>query len=170
MSGRVEIKLASPADAEVIAEILTKSFSKFESDYTPEALEYVTPQAAEIRGRFGEGPIWIALVDDEVVGTVSVVKEPDWLYIRSMAVLPAAQGHGVGGALLDAIEQFAAETGVETLFLYTTHFSADAIRLYERHGFIRGRETTAEEWCGTPGFEMWKYLKTDVSSMAFGTE
>jgi len=168
MSGKVEIKVATPADAEVIAEILTKAFSQFESNYTPEALEYVTPRAEEIRGRFKEGPIWIALVDNKAVGTVSVVKEPDWLYIRSMAVLPAAQGHGVGGALLRAIEKYAVETGVETLFLYTTHFSADAIRLYERHGFVRGRETTAEEWCGTPGFEMWKYLKLDVGSRAIG--
>jgi GNAT superfamily N-acetyltransferase len=169
MSGKVEIKLGSPADAEIIAGILTAAFSKFDSDYTPEALEYVTPGAEEIRGRFEEGPIWIALVDNEPVGTVSVVKEPDWIYIRSMAVLPAAQGHGIGGALLDAIDEYAAEIGVETLFLYTTHFSADAIRLYERHGFVRGRETTADEWCGTPGFEMWKYLKTEVSTRAIGS-
>ena len=169
MSGKVEIKVASPADAEIIAEILTTAFSEFDGDYTPEALEYVTPRAEEICGRFEEGPIWIARVDGEAVGTVSVVPEPDWLYIRSMAVLPAAQGHGVGGALLNVIEKYAVETGVETLFLYTTHFSADAIRLYEKHGFIRGRETTAEEWCGTPGFEMWKYLKADVSSKAFGS-
>jgi GNAT superfamily N-acetyltransferase len=169
MSEKVEIKLASPADADIIAEILRKSFSEFESDYTPEALEYVTPRAEEIQGRFEEGPIWIASLDDEPVGTVSVVREPDWLYIRSMAVLPAAQGHGVGGALLNAIEEYAVQTGVETLFLYTTHFSADAIRLYERQGFVRGRETTAEEWCGTPGFEMWKYLKTDVSTRAIGS-
>ena len=61
MSGKVEIKVATPANAEVIAEILTKAFSQFESNYTPEALEYVTPRAEEIRGRFKEGPIWIAL-------------------------------------------------------------------------------------------------------------
>ena len=37
MSGKVGIKVATPADAEVIAEILTKAFSQFESNYTPEA-------------------------------------------------------------------------------------------------------------------------------------
>jgi N-acetylglutamate synthase-like GNAT family acetyltransferase len=169
MSEELEIRVASPADAELIAEILTKAFTEFERDYTPEALEYVTPRAGEIRGRFAEGPIWLALVNGNAVGTVSVVREPEWLYIRSMAVLPAAQGHGAGGALLKAVEEYAFETDVQTLFLYTTHFSRDAIRLYERHGFIRGRETTAEEWCGTPGFEMWKYLNKDVRTGAPGS-
>ena len=169
MSDGAYIREATPADAEVVAEILKTAFSEFDERYTPEALEYVTPGADEISGRFAEGPIWLASIDNKPVGTVSVVREPDWLYIRSMGVLPAAQGHGVGSALLDIIERYAADAGVDTLFLYTTHFSSDAIRLYERHGFVRGRETTAEEWCGTPGLEMWKYLGTNVRTDAVGS-
>lgn len=165
----VKVRLASAADAETIARILNDAFAEFTGEYTPEALQYVTPTVDEVRERFAEGPIWVALMAGEIVGTVSAVPEPDWLYIRSMAVLPTAQGHGVGGRLLEAIEDYAREIGEKTLFLYTTHFSSDAIRLYEKHGFMRGRETTAEEWCGTPGFEMWKYLKRDIKTNAIGS-
>jgi ribosomal protein S18 acetylase RimI-like enzyme len=165
----VQVRLALEDDAEIIADILREAFAEFDNEYTAEALRYVTPTADEIRERFSEGPMWVALLGDEIVGTVSAVPEPDWLYIRSMAVSPAAQGHGVGGLLLKTLEEYARSSGIDTLFLYTTHFSTDAIRLYEKHGFIKGRETTAEEWCGTPGLEMWKYLKKDTKTNAIGS-
>src|SRR5207247_11127495 len=104
---RVEIRFAEPGDAESISEILRKAFSEFKNDYTPEALEVVTPPADEIATRFGEGPQWLAIVDSEPVGTVSVIREPEHLYIRSMAVLREAQGVGIGRRLLAAIEGYA---------------------------------------------------------------
>ena len=170
MVDEINLRFALPEDAAAIEHVLRVAFDEFSTDYTPEALRYVTPTSDEIVGRFAEGPIWVAETQQsDIVGTVSIVPEPDWVYIRSMAVLPTAQGHGVGGKLLQAIEQYAAENGFETLFLYTTHFSTDAIRLYEKYGYIRGRETTAEEWCGTPGLEMWKYLKGKTQTNATGS-
>src|SRR5437870_1364737 len=131
----VEIRLAIPDDADAIAEILRVAFSEFKNDYTSEALSVVTPSADEIATRFGEGPQWLATVDGKPRGTVSVVREPDHLYIRSMAVLPEAQGMGIGRKLLDAVESYAIENGFNRLFLYTTYFSRVAIQLYEKRGF-----------------------------------
>src|SRR4051794_28910965 len=105
MADEIKLRLAQPEDAAAIEHVLRVAFQQFATDYTPEALRYVTPTSDEIAGRFAEGPIWVAEKDDEIVGTVSVVPEPEWVYIRSMAVLPAAQGHGVGGKLLQAIEK-----------------------------------------------------------------
>jgi ribosomal protein S18 acetylase RimI-like enzyme len=155
-------RLAWAVDSEPIAAVLKEAFARFRDDYTPEALQYVTPGAKEIAGRFAEGPVWVTESGGCIVGTVSVVREPDRLHIRSMAVLPTAQGRGVGGQLLNTVERYAVENDIDTLFLYTTHFSSDAVRLYEKHGFVRGRDTTAEEWCGTPGLEMWKYLNKET--------
>jgi GNAT superfamily N-acetyltransferase len=152
----VEIRLAAESDAETIANILRVAFAEFESDYTPEAYAIVTPPADEIRGRFSEGPIWIAVVEDEIVGTVSVVPEPDWLYIRSMAVLPQAQGAGIAQRLLETVEDYGIENGFYTLFLYTTRFSNDAIRLYKKFGFGHVRYTSGDEWFGTPGIALEK--------------
>ncbi len=77
----------------------------------------VTPPPDEIVGRFEEGPIWVAVKDEEIVATVSVVPEPEWLYIRSMAVLPNAQGLGIGHGLLEAVERYGIENNFERLFL-----------------------------------------------------
>jgi len=154
----VDVRLAGPADADAIAEVLFEAFSMSRDGYTAEAFEAVTPNAHEVLARFEEGPMWVATLDDDVVGTVSVVPEPDWLYIRSMAVRPTAMRLGIGSRLLDAVDKYGREQDFEKLFLYTTYFSKGAIELYEKNGFTRGRDTTAEEWFGTPGLEMWKQL------------
>ena len=160
----VEIRRAVEGDADAIADILSVAFAEFKSDYTPEAYSVVTPPADEIRGRFAEGPMWVAVREGELAGTVSAVPEPDWLYIRSMAVMPAAQGSGIGKRLMTAVEEYAIENGFDTLFLYTTNFSADAIRLYEKLGFKKDRDTTAEEWFGTPGLSMLKKIGRNIEN------
>ncbi len=166
MKAEVQIRRATIQDAEVIAEILRDAFSEFASDYTPEAFAVVTAQADEIAGRVEEGPIWVAVKDNEIVGTVSAVPEPEWLYIRSMAVLPSVQGLGIGGRLLDAVESYGIENGFDRLFLYTTNFSSDAIRLYEKHKFRKVRDTSGEEWYGTPGLAMDKKIGGNTSQIA----
>lgn len=154
----LQIREATVDDAEAISKVLFAAFSKLAPEYTPEAFAAVTPPPDEIVRRLDEGPMWVAISGDEALGTVSVVPEPEWLYIRSMAVSPTAQGSGIGGKLLRSTERYAIENGFDRLFLYTTWFLSGAIRLYEKNGFIRGRETTAEEWFGVPGLAMEKRL------------
>ena len=169
MSIDLQIKRAAAGDAESIAAILVEAFSEFRNEYTAEAFEAVTPAADEIVRRLDEGPIWVAEKDGETLGTVSAVPEPEWLYIRSMAVRPNAQGLGVGSGLLNAVEEYATENGFERLFLYTTYFSPHAIKVYEKHGFICGRDTTADEWFGTPGLAMEKKLNRNTKQNVVGS-
>lgn len=165
----IKVRLAFVEEANSIAGILREAFAEFATDYTPEAFAIVTPAEDEIALRFDEGPIWVAVNGDEIVATVSAVPEPEWLYIRSMAVLPRAQGLGVARKMLEAVEEYAIETGFERLFLYTTHFSKDAIRLYEKNGFERGRDTSADEWYGTPGLAMEKKIGGNITQNATGS-
>ncbi len=158
MKDDLKIRLAVADEAAEIAEVIKQAFGPLENDYTPESYAIVTPDADEVRGRFQEGPIWVALKGEKIVATVSVLPEPEWLYIRSMAVSPVAQGSGVGGKLLGEIDKYASENGFDRLFLYSTEFSKNAIRLYERNGFELVRYTTAEEWFGTAGRAMEKRL------------
>lgn len=138
-------------------------------DYSPEAMQAVTPLRDEIVRRFDEGPLWVAVANDEIVGTVSVVPEPEWLYIRSIAVLPQVQGLGVGQKLLETVERYAIENGFDKLFLYTTYFSSSALRLYEKNGFYKVRDTPEEEWFGTPGLAMEKEIGRNIKQNAIGS-
>ena len=154
----IEIRFADNNDTVPIADVLYEAFGVYEDEYTPEAFEIVTPSADEIISRFAEGPQWVAVKDGVIVGTVSVTVEDGDLYVRSMAVKPVMQGHGVGHKLLHAIDEYAKGTEHARIFLYTTYFSAGAKELYEKHGYVWVRDTTAEEWYGVPGLEMEKSL------------
>lgn len=164
----LNVRLATDDDAQAIADVLFEAFSLHRTFYTPEAFAAVTPSAAAIEGRFAEGPIWVAELNGVVVGTVSLTTEPEGLYIRSMAVRPNAQGQGIGHKLLDAVDVFTSTSKIDRIFLYTTYFVKGAKEMYEKHGFKWVRETTAEEWYGTPGLEMEKMVSQPQSTQSYG--
>lgn len=158
----VRVRLAAPGDASRVASLMRESFAEYKTSYTEEAYAATTPASDEVRNRIGEGTVWVALYDDKIVGTVSAVREGESLYIRSMAVPPAARGLGIGNLLLQEIENVAAARGFKRLFLNTTPFLARAIRLYEHFGFKR-RDEGADDLFGTPLFTMEKTLEPSAT-------
>ena len=157
----VSLRRGTIADSETVASLIHEAFSPLESEYTPGAFEYTTPKADQIGSRFDEGPIWIAEIDTEAVGTVSGMPDGDRFYIRSMAIKPSLQRGGIGQRLLDALETYAREQGFERLYLYTTFVLPGAKRLYEKNGFRVLRETQPEEWHDMGGLEMEKDISGD---------
>ena len=158
MSADVTIRLATHEDAEPISNVLRDAFTVYRKHYTEDAFAVVTPGTDVILGRFEEGPQWVAEIDGDVVGTVSLTTEPEGLYVRSMAVSPNAQGRGIGHELLKAVDEHTNATEFERIFLYTTYFVPGAKEMYAKHGYEWVRDTTAEEWYGTPGLEMDKKI------------
>jgi N-acetylglutamate synthase-like GNAT family acetyltransferase len=155
--GQIVIRLAASSDASSIATVLRQAFVEFKPLYTPGGLAATTPTTEQIEARWDEGPVWIALLDGVIIGTVSAVPKGDSLYVRSMAVLPEARGHRTGERLLEQIENYAREHGLTRLFLSTTPFLDRAIRLYENYGFRR-KNSGPQDLFGTPLFSMEKFL------------
>ncbi|HEV8190790.1 MAG TPA: GNAT family N-acetyltransferase [Ktedonobacterales bacterium] len=154
----VEIRRAAPQDIPDIASVLLAAFAEYEPLYTQGGFAATTPTSDQIRTRFDEGPVWIALLDGAISGTVAaILRDGATLYVRSMAVLRAARGHNIGGALLGEVERFATEHGCKRLLLSTTPFLARAIRLYERAGFQLTEEGPSDLF-GTPLVAMAKSL------------
>ena len=155
LTPRIRIRLAETGDPPAIASLLLESFVEYESLYTPEGFAATAITGEQIIARMSEGPVWVAVLDERIVGTASVVAKAESLYIRGMAVLPAARGERIGALLLTHIEEFARTEGFSRLFLSTTPFLDRAIRLYERFGFSRTSEGPHELF-GTPLFAMAK--------------
>ena len=158
MKSEAIVRLATPDESETISDLIYEAFSPFRSEYTDGAFEYTTPKADAIRPRFDEGPIWIAELDGDAVGTVSGLPDGERFYMRSMAIKPSVQRGGIGQKLLDALEAYARGSGFEKLYLYTTYVLPGAKRLYEKNGFYVLRETAPEEWYDMGGLEMEKQL------------
>jgi ribosomal protein S18 acetylase RimI-like enzyme len=146
---KTHVRFATVDDAESIAAVLRQAFVEYQALYTPQAFAATTPPAETLRERWSEGPVWVALENDRLVGTVAAIIKGKTLYVRSMAILPAARGHGLGKLLLREVEKFANAHGLRRLVLSTTPFLLAAIRLYERHGFQRTADGPHELY-GTP--------------------
>jgi ribosomal protein S18 acetylase RimI-like enzyme len=152
-----EIRRATPDDAALIAKVLHESFAVFKPLYTLAGFLATTPNERQVLARMREGPVWVASLKGEVIGTVAIVLKEKSAYIRGMAVAPSARGTGTGSALLRNIESWAIDAGCLRLFLSTTPFLSAAIRLYERFGFQRTEEGPHDLF-GTPLLTMEKHL------------
>lgn len=130
------------------------SFVEYKPLYTPEGFDATAITPRQVAIRIAEGPVWISVSGDLICGTVSVIPKDDALYIRGMAVLPAARGQRIGELLLEHVERFATTGNFHRLILCTTPFLQQAIRLYEHFGFQR--TAAPDDLFGTPLFSMAK--------------
>src|SRR5438128_7056812 len=149
----MHIRRAESRDAAAIASLLSEAFSEYRPHYTTAGYEATVIANQQVITRIKEGPVWVAIRGELVVGAVSVVPKGESLYIRGMAVLPSASGQRIGEMLLTHVEKFAVSQGFSRLILSTTPFLDRAIRLYETYGFCRTAEGTHELF-GTPLFTM----------------
>jgi GNAT superfamily N-acetyltransferase len=152
------VRRAVVDESPTISRVLYQAFVEFEAQYTPAAFAATTPASNEIKKRWHDGPVWVAVRGCEPLGTISAISKSEGLYIRSMAVLPSTRGHGIGHLLLQAAEQFAIAQASQCMFLSTCLFLTGAIQLYERFGFQRS-SAGPHELFGTPIFSMVKLLE-----------
>jgi GNAT superfamily N-acetyltransferase len=154
---QVEVRRAGPEDAPVLAAVLHESFVEFKALYTEGGFAATALGAEQVLARMREGPVWVTLRAGVVMGTVAAVVRDESVYVRGMAVLPAARGSGAGARLLQQVENWAGTERSTRLFLSTTPFLSSAIRLYERFGFRR-TDDGLHDLFGTPLFTMEKTL------------
>src|SRR5579859_3006803 len=100
-----------------------------------------------------DGPVERIVAESEGVIVGSVLLYPpqtnaystievgsSWPEVRLLAVVPAVRGQGVGSMLMDECERRARSARATTLGLHTMDTMQEAVRLYERRGFVRAPE------------------------------
>ncbi len=98
------------------------------------------PDLRDIPGFYqqGAGQFWVALEDDEVVGTIGLRDIGGGnAALRKMFVAAGYRGreHGTAAALLAALLDHARLAGLTAIYLGTTEKFLAAHRFYEKHGF-----------------------------------
>ena len=68
-----------------------ESFLEYEPHDTREAFKATTPSPEGVLQRMEEGPMWVAMHNEDVAGTVAIVVRENGVYIRGMAVHPEAR-------------------------------------------------------------------------------
>ena len=84
------------------------------------------------------GQIFFVLENGAVQGTCAVLRHgSEECEIAKMAVAPAARGRGFGDLLMEAAIRFAGQTGARRVIIVSNTVLEPAIRLYQKHGFVR---------------------------------
>ncbi len=123
---RLEIRRATAADADAIADVYLASFH---ATYTfPLAHTDVELRRWILEAVLGSAETWVAIEERRVVGMMVVGPgDLDQLYVA-----PDRLGSGIGRRLLDR----AKERSPAGLSLYTFQVNDRARRFYERNGFV----------------------------------
>jgi len=98
----------------------------------------------------------VAFKGDELVGLLSLAIDRGEATVVLLSVYPDYQGKGVGSALLDAADEFAAVRGLSFLRAAVTNDDIPQLYFYQRHGFALydcGVGEVADKFgSATPGF------------------
>lgn len=110
------------------------------------------PTSLHLAAVFNEDVIGVVSVFTNATGVFSDLKQ---MQLRGMAVLPEAQGSGIGKMLVHAAEIYAKERGTTLLWF---NARINAVHFYERLGYQIMGEAFEIEGIGTH-YLMYKYLK-----------
>jgi putative acetyltransferase len=84
------------------------------------------------------GQIFFVVDAGRVIGTCAVVRHtPEVHEIAKMAVDASARGRGYGDLLMEAAVEFSRRTGAQRVMIVSNTRLGPAIRLYQKHGFVR---------------------------------
>jgi GNAT superfamily N-acetyltransferase len=136
---RPDPRLAAAADLPAIRRLNAAAYSR----YADRMDEPPAPVRHDYSAEVTAGHVW--LVDEPGTGAVAVivlVPAGESLLIENIAVLPAAQGTGIGRGLMEFAERRARALGLPGLTLYTNDVMVENLAIYARLGYREvGRRT-----------------------------
>jgi len=129
----IAIRLAAEADAPALAKIAAAAYQR----YVPRIGRPPAPMTADYPAAVRRGQAWVAVMDGEVAGFIILIPRPGYLLLENVAVLPAAQGQGIGARLLALAEDRAHALGMPEIRLYSNAAMTENLAYYPRHGYTQ---------------------------------
>lgn len=150
------VRRARPDDLDAAGAVTVAAYQPF----TLGPADPYTDKLRDAATRDREAELWVAELDGEVVGTVTIalegspwreIGEPGEGEFRMLAVAPGARRRGVGEALMRLVVDRFRGLGAHAVVLSSLAEMADAHRVYERLGFVR---TPERDWSPIPGVDL----------------
>ncbi len=125
------IRRAGPGDVDELRVIAAAAYQK----YVPRIGRAPAPMTADYAQAVRDGQAWAALEDGQIAGFAIIIAQPGYLLLDNVAVLPAAQGRGIGARLLALAEEQARGLGLREIRLYTNETMTENLAYYPRRGY-----------------------------------
>ncbi|GAB3624364.1 hypothetical protein GCM10027418_24480 [Mariniluteicoccus endophyticus] len=146
----VELSLVEVADAEGAVEVIHAAFgARAQVDPPPPALSE-TPESLAAEIARGSGVL--ARVDGRPAGVILLQRtdERGVVTLQRVSVHPSYQRHGVGAAMVAAVQQVAADDGFAVAELFARKEFPQVVAWWERQGYVRVREVEHGFWLRRP--------------------
>lgn len=159
-----EIRLARADELEAAGAVVVEAY--LAGGFLDNAEAGYAEKLADTAGRARDAELYVALLDDKVVGCVTYcpvgtpwgeIAGPDEGEFRMLGVAPEARGRGIGLALTQKCLDRSRELGYSGVVLSSLPTMASAHRMYEGLGFRRAPE---RDWSPAPGVLLWAYELT----------
>jgi GNAT superfamily N-acetyltransferase len=150
VAAAIEIRPVTPDDLDVLIDIYLDT-ARHHAAIDPEVFHVPDRDAITVRlrrridGRGITGEYVAAMLDEVMVGSASVdlADQPSAGNMAravptaefGVSVLEAWRGHGIGRALIEHCERWAADHGIERMILNVSEANDGAIRLYHSMGY-----------------------------------
>lgn len=119
------------------AELIHSVLSEYGLGWEPDGADRDVLQVEECYFHTG-GEFWVIESQNQLVGTGAyypIERGKNAVEIRKMYLLSQARGCGLGKYLLQQLETVIASRGFEQIWIETASVLAEAVKLYERHGY-----------------------------------
>ncbi len=157
----MQIRRARPAEYAEVGALTVAAYEPFLTG----SEDHYRDQLGDVEARDRDAEVWVAAaqVGDTVLGNVTVcptgsawreISRDDEGEFRMLAVAPAAQGQGVGMALVEMVVERFRSAGASAIALSSLESMAGAHRIYDRLGFRRVPE---RDWSPAPGVDLIAY-------------
>lgn len=95
------LRSARPGEGETIRALVRTAYA----NYAKQVGRTPGPVTDDYERRIAASEVWVVQYGDDVFGVIVLKEQGDDLVIDNVAVLPAAQGHGLGRMLITFAEQ-----------------------------------------------------------------
>lgn len=130
------VRPITPDDAGEVLTIQRAAFVQEAQIYGDPKMSPLVQTLDEVRAELDDNLGVVALRDARLVGAARAVADGALLLIGRIAVAPDQQGAGVGGALLEAVEERGRSAGCTEAELFTGSLSTANLELYRASGYV----------------------------------
>lgn len=142
----VTIQSFQPGDVGYVAHLHGRYYKEIYK-FGPMFEYYVMKGLTEFMISNDGGDLWIAKVNDEIVGSIAITKFDDsTAQLRWFILDERYHGLGIGKKLMDTALQFCHTQGYQHVYLWTVSILEAARHLYQKYNFKITEEKPNDEW------------------------
>ena len=129
------IRRATIEDATAVFSILKKAFLEYSKITGLDNLEALSETLEDIKKEIETKAVYIAVIDDAIVGTVRLDINGSTAYLSRFAVDSSNRNIGIGKSLMNVVDKYLKEMNVKKVILHTSSKHNVLMRFYYGRGF-----------------------------------